>query len=133
MTPKQTSGFGTSAWGPKRVFLVHFNESEARELASRISGLGLYVEFEAIDGGRAVKSVVAFNPNLVVISLSRLPSHGRATADGISSGKKTGHIPILFSGGNPEAVEKAKSSFPGAVCCREELLEPTVKHMLGLK
>lgn len=133
MTSIPPSRFGKAGLKPKRVFIFHFNESEALELASRVRALGIEVDYEYLNGAHGCKRVAAMQPDLIVISQSRLPSHGRASADAIVSGKKTRHIPLLFVGGNPEAVEKAKSLFQGAVFCRQELIEPTIKQLLGLK
>ena len=117
----------------KRVYIFHWNETEARELALRITALGATVEFEHEDGARGARRVVQLQPHLVVVSLMRLPSHGRATADGISTAKKTRHIPIMFVGGMPEAVEKTKAKFPKAVYVEDADLEAEVKKFIRLK
>jgi hypothetical protein len=56
-------------------------------------------------------------PEALVVSLDRLPSHGRAMAEWLWEAKKRQHIPIVFEGGAPDKVAATKSKFPDAVYC----------------
>ena len=63
-------------------------------------------------------------PDAVVISLDRLPSHGRAVAEWLWQAKKRQSIPLVFVGGTAEKVETMRERFPAAVyCARERLVE----------
>ncbi len=50
----------------------------------------------------------------VVISLDRLPSHGRAFAEWFRETKSRRCTPIVFEGGKPDKVEVAREWFPEA-------------------
>ena len=62
-------------------------------------------------------------PDVLVICLDRLPSHGRAYAEWLWEAKKRQHIPIIFCGGAADKVEATKTKFPKALyCTNNELL-----------
>jgi hypothetical protein len=54
-------------------------------------------------------------PAAVLIDLDGKASHGRAVASLLNSSKSTSHIPIVFAGGLPDRVERARRDFPHAV------------------
>ena len=98
-----------------RVFLIHWNASEAEELARPLRASGWEVEIEAEDGARACKAIRGNPPDAVVVYLTRLPSHGRDTADYLRSIKATRDVPIVFLDGKADAVEKTRAKVPDAV------------------
>lgn len=100
---------------PGRLFLIHWMESEVLEQAQQLSALGWQVEVEAADGARAGKRIKEQPPDVVVISLARLPSHGRETAKYLQSLKATRSIPLVFVDGKGEALEKTRNQIPHAV------------------
>lgn len=103
----------------KKLFLVHWNQAEAEEYARGFVDSGWEVAIEARDGRRAFESIRSNAPAVVVIYLTRLPSHGRETADAIRSSKSLRDIPILFVGGEGEPLEKTKQKIPGAIFSTE--------------
>ncbi len=96
----------------RRLFLVHWQRDEAEARAEALGAFGWSVDVEAEDGARAVVNVLANPPAAVVISLGRLPSHGRETARGLHGSKRGRSIPILFLDGNEPAIEKARAAVP---------------------
>jgi hypothetical protein len=52
-----------------------------------------------------------------VIDLTRLPSHGRGVAEMLRQQKATRFVPLLFVGGEPEKVARAREHLPDAVFC----------------
>ncbi len=106
------------------VFLVHWNESEAEERAARLRAAGHDVRAHWSEAtGPALAPDL---PEIVVVSLDRLPSHGRAVAEWVWEAKKRRHIPIVFSGGEKEKVIAARERFPGAVFCSTGAIVSTV-------
>jgi hypothetical protein len=85
------------------IFYLHWNEEE---LAPRV--VALLAEGHEV---RCHWSTVEppkwgdYLPDAVVISLDRLPSHGRAVAEWIWEAKKRQTIPILFAGGEADKVK----------------------------
>jgi hypothetical protein len=57
-------------------------------------------------------------PAMFVISLDRLPSHGRAFAEWAIKAKKRRGIPLIFEGGQAEKVAATKQKFPQAFYCK---------------
>ncbi|HEX6305409.1 MAG TPA: response regulator [Anaerolineales bacterium] len=110
-----------------KIFLIHWNAAEAQAYAGQLERFGWQVDSEAEDGARAARTIRATKPDLVVIYLSRLPSHGRETADYLRSLKSTRDIPVIFVGGEGEALEKIKAKLPLATYTTAEELESTLK------
>ncbi len=54
----------------------------------------------------------AARPCIVIVSLRRLPSHGREVADAIRSTKWGREVPIIFVDGLPEKAETMRLRFP---------------------
>jgi hypothetical protein len=61
-----------------------------------------------------------------VISLERLPSHGRAVAQWLWGAQYRRAIPIVFVGGSPDRIERARTQFGDAVFCGEHELAAVV-------
>jgi CheY-like chemotaxis protein len=97
------------------LFLIHWNELEAAEIAQPLIALGWQVEYEAEDGARAGKRIRELKPDVIVVYLSRLPSHGRETAHALRSMNATRSIPVVFVDGKQEAIEKTRLKVPGAL------------------
>ena len=98
-----------------KLFLIHWNRAEAEERAQRFRADGWDVRYEAEDGSKAYQAVGEFLPDVVVVSLVRLPSHGRVTSEHIRQRKATRAIPIVFVDGDREPLEKTKTAVPDAV------------------
>jgi pimeloyl-ACP methyl ester carboxylesterase len=96
------------------LFLFHWNTPEAEAHAARLSQEGWLVDFETSDGARGGRFVKSNPPDGVLISLDRLPSHGRAVAEGLFSYKATRSLPLIFLGGSQAAVEKTRQIAPAA-------------------
>ena len=62
-----------------------------------------------------------------MISLDRLPSHGRAIAEWILEAQKRQHIPILFAGGAPDKVKATREKLPKAIFCEWDAVVGTLK------
>ena len=109
-----------------RVFYVHWNQEEAEESVKKLREAGHEVQFHASIGEHM--RMGDFQPEAFVISMDRLPSHGKAVAEWFWEAKKRRVIPLIFSGGKPDKVESMRAKFPEAVYCgAEELLETVMK------
>jgi hypothetical protein len=97
------------------VYLVHWNEAEWRDRAAPLAAAG----HEVHGHWRQDKAPAwqGFEPQVAVISLERLPAHGREIADWIWSARKRRHVPVVFVGGKPEKVAETRTRFPDAVYC----------------
>ena len=98
-----------------RIFYIHWNREEAEARARGLEAAGHEVQFHS-----SSEAHLRFDddlPDAVVISLDRLPSHGRAVAEWFWEAKKRHHIPLIFAGGVPDKVAATREKFPGAVYC----------------
>ncbi|MCI0703496.1 MAG: hypothetical protein L0241_20645 [Planctomycetia bacterium] len=98
-----------------RIYFVHWNESEARERTEELIAAGH--EVRAHWSSEQEYKWGEYLPDVVVISLDRLPSHGRAVAEWVWEAKKRQHIPIVFVGGASDKVKTIREKFPNATFC----------------
>lgn len=116
-----------------RVFYVHWNRDEARSVAAalRAAGHTVVVHWDAARGAETWAEFKAKPPAVLVVSLARLPSHGRRVAAVTREAKKYAHIPVVFVDGAPDKLAVARREFPQAkfvvadrlVSCLEEALD----------
>ena len=112
-----------------RVFLLHWDRSEAEGRASGLRRAGHAVSLHwSTDAGPNLKDSV---PDIAVISLDRLPSHGRAVAEWLWEAKKRQHVPIVFAGGKPDKVAATREKFPRAAYCPTPAIPETVAQVLA--
>lgn len=97
-----------------RLLYVHWNRDEALDIVRQLRAAGHVVRYEAKDGAVVWKKVKASPPDVLVVSLERLPSHGLRTAAVTLQVKRLADLPLLFVDGNTEAVTKARKIFPRA-------------------
>ena len=106
----------------KKLFLIHWDDSEIEAYADELRALGWDVEFEAMDGSLAYRRVKEWQPDVVVIDLRYLPSHGRMTGMILKKAPATWEIPLVFVDGSPEAKLKTEEDvFDGRFVSHEEL------------
>jgi hypothetical protein len=107
-----------------KVFLLHWNEDECKSLASplRRAGHDVVLHWSTETSAPLTDAL----PDLAVISLERLPSHGRAVAEWLWEAKKRQHIPIIFAGGEPAKVQATRDKFPKARFCSTKSLLTTI-------
>jgi hypothetical protein len=106
-----------------RVTYVHWAEDEAHAVARRLVAGGHQVTVHWAAGeGMQADSV----PEVLIVSLERLPSHGRAVAQWLWSAQYRRAIPIVFVGGSPDRIERAREQFGDAVFCGEHELAAVV-------
>ena len=96
-------------------------------LAGSLEASGWSVRVEDEDGSRAAKSVLDKRPRVVVISLSRLPSHGRETAKHLRSKLDSLELPIVFIRGDAQKSAQVQSAVPETILVAEEDLVDTLE------
>ncbi|MDF1613309.1 hypothetical protein [Stygiobacter electus] len=96
------------------ILFVHWNASEAKELSAPLRKEGWNVAIEHGEGAISLSQLKTHPPAAVVISLRRLPSHGREFADGLWGAKWGRSIPIIFVDGESEKVQMLRKQFPAA-------------------
>lgn len=114
----------------KRVRLIHWNQEEAHERAAKIEEWGYLVDDVDIRPD-SFRSMRKSPPDLVVIDLSRLPSHGRDVGIWVRDTKATRGIPIVFVDGLPEKVDRVKQSLPDGVYVTWRGLKTAIAKNIG--
>jgi CheY-like chemotaxis protein len=98
----------------KRILLIHWNATEAKQKASILESAGYKVDHESF-APQALKKLRNDQPAAVVIDLSRLPNQGRDIAINIRHAKATRNIPIVFVEGDKQKVNQVKTHVPDAL------------------
>jgi hypothetical protein len=114
-----------------KVFYLHWNEAELKERIAPLIKTGYEVAPHWSTEMRANFGETL--PDAVVISLDRLPSHGRAVAEWFWEAKKRQHIPIIFAGGQPDKAKATKAKFPKAVFCAAAEVCDVLERVLAVK
>lgn len=112
------------------VRLIHWNEAEAIDRADLLRDLGYEVVSEPIKHA-PVKQISEDGPDLVLIDLSRIPSHGREVGIAIGESKTLWHIPIAFVGGKAEKVGPIRDLFPESVFSSWDEIGSAIKSALS--
>jgi CheY-like chemotaxis protein len=101
-----------------RVFYVHWNKEEAlatvRALRERGYAVVCHFSTEEGAGAEAWRAIKERPPDALVVSLERLPSHGRRVAAVVHETKRLREVPVIFVGGAPDKVDRARQEFPDA-------------------
>ena len=112
------------------LFYIHFNEAELTERLQQLAGTKLQ-----LSGHWSTEEVAKLNeklPDILVVSLDRLPSHGRQYVQWLWEAKKRQHIPVIFVDGKPDKIETTKAKFPRALYCSSAEL-PVIINKLAKK
>lgn len=114
----------------KRVVLYHWKAEEAQPLIRLMKDAGFDVYYDARPTSHG--KLREFDPNAVVIDLTRMPSHGRYVATGIRAVKSVRHIPIVFVDGDAEKVEQIRKVLPDATYTQRGKLVAALKRVKPL-
>jgi hypothetical protein len=99
-----------------RIMLIHWNEAEAKERIARLRKAGFAAEACWESGGsERFKGIRRNPPDVLLIDLGRLPSHGRAVGVYFRQAKATRGVPLVFVDGAAEKVAAIRAQLPDAV------------------
>ncbi len=82
-------------------------------------------------GEAAWKKIKASPPDALVISLVRLPSHGRQIAAVTTEFKKLKAVPVIFVDGEKDKIDAAREQFPKARCVSAGTLLDVLRRLSG--
>jgi len=109
-----------------KLFIIQWDEPSAEKRAEKMRFDNWEVFVESVDGDRAYRQIKEILPNIVLIDLSKKPSHGREVALCLSETKATRSIPIIFVNGDDEDIDDIKLKVPDAVFTTEMQLQITL-------
>jgi hypothetical protein len=96
-----------------RIRLIGWNEDETTPRAAALRKAGHTVAANPLNGSN-YRTIRQSPPDLFLIDLTRLPSHGREVALQIREWKDTRCIPIVFVDGEAGKVERIRRELPDA-------------------
>jgi hypothetical protein len=95
-----------------RVRVIHWKEEEAGPLLEACRASGFQVDYDPVTLTAQFRLIKQTMPDVVVIDLSRMPSHGREVGRAMRRLKYSRHIPIVYAGGDPDKVAAIRSLLP---------------------
>ncbi len=98
-----------------RVVLIHWKPAEGEERAAALREAGYDAAVLAPANAAELRALRACPPDAFIIDLTRLPSQGRAVALDLRCARSTSAVPIVFAGGEPEKIARARELLPEAV------------------
>jgi len=114
------------------VRLVSWKEDLARDRARSLEKAGFSVDATPLIPSGGIRQFQANLPDMILIDLDRLPSHGREVAVALRRSKSTRLIPIVFAGGVEEKVERIRQELPDAFFAgwkqAAQVLRKALKH-----
>lgn len=111
---------------------MHWKAIEAARLIRLLNDGGWTVEYDEVFETSLMKNWRQSPPDLFVIDLSRLPSHGREIAIALRQSPKTRSVPIVFCNGAEQKVALIRSVLPDATYCADANLLAAVRHLRPL-
>ena len=112
------------------VRLICWNPDEAREHARALEEAGFGVDASPLKTAGGVGQLRVNLPDLFLIDLDRLHSHGREVAVTLRNSKVTRLIPIVFAGGVEEKVERIRRELPDAFYANWKKVTPMIRKAL---
>ena len=100
-----------------RVRLIHQNPAQAARRLLQLESAGYSVEYSEIPDSAAMRQLAEQSPDVYLIDLERLPSHGREIGLWLRRRKTSRRIPLLFVGGAPAKVGRVRGLLPDAAFC----------------
>ncbi len=113
-----------------RIRYINWNAAEADEYLEKLRAQGFDAEYDERPASRELAAWRLTPPDLFLIDLTRLPSHGREMGVAIRNSKNLRTVPLVFLDGEPEKVERVKHVLPDAVFVASAKLIPAVKRAL---
>ena len=114
-----------------RVQLIHWNPTEAQNKAKMLQDAGCRVAYEPPDSPAKLRKLGENPPSVIVIDLSRIPSHGREIALAIRLRKKTRQVPLVFVEGELEKVERIRRLLPDAIYTTWSQIRSSLKRAIA--
>ena len=98
-----------------RLYLIHWKEEEAVKRLEELKTQGYRVTLFHRDGNDTMGPIVNALPDVYLIDLTRLPSHGREVACALRQRISTREIPLVFIDGDPVKVAHIRNLLPDAI------------------
>lgn len=98
-----------------KIKLIHWDKNLGEEKTLLLKSFGNQVDSESKQDKETFKRIKKYSTDVFIIDLSKLPSHGKEIAVALRQIKSTKNVPIIFTEGGKEKVEKIKLLLPDAI------------------
>ena len=113
-----------------RVRLIHWNAAEAEERAARLAGADVEVDHAPLNPA-GLRDLRANPPDVFVIDLGRLPSHGRDVGVAMRQTRATRTVPLVFVDGDPAKVSRVRQLLPDAAYADWPNILPALRQAIA--
>ncbi|HUN23833.1 MAG TPA: hypothetical protein PK299_11950 [Anaerolineales bacterium] len=113
------------------IFLLHWHEKECKRMCDELTRLGWQTMPCTTSESLSLAQLRTHQPQAIIISLRRLPSHGKQVALAVQSTRLGSALPLVFVDGEPAKLSPLQSRFPNALFTDWVLL-PSVLNTLGI-
>ncbi|HUQ93396.1 MAG TPA: hypothetical protein VM120_17065 [Bryobacteraceae bacterium] len=120
--------------GMARVRLIGWSAKGAEERAEALRKAGHEVNARVCASGQGTRELRELSespPDVVIIDLDRLPSHGRAWAAAIRSRKGSREVPIVLAGGDPQKLPAIRQQLPDMVFTEWRAIGKALTHAVA--
>lgn len=116
-----------------RIYYIHWDRVECLADVQVMRDAGHRVRHqwrsETGEGAKVWNEVKRTPPDVLVICLDLLPTHGRRIAAVTREVRSLRELPLVFVGGDAETVEQTRREFPAARFTTREALVETVERV----
>ena len=114
-----------------RARLIHQHPASAVGRVRQLESAGIAVDYSDTPDSAGLRRLVENVPDVYLIDLERLPSHGREIGLWLRRRTSTRRVPLVFAGGAPEKVERARALLPDAAFCTWDEVAPAIADALA--
>lgn len=116
-----------------RIRLLHSKAAEAAPVLNAICKAGHTVEYDEQFSSELLRQWRKDPPDVFVIDLSRLPSHGKEIAIALRQSPATRRKPVVFCQGAKEKAENLRALLPDALYCGLQDLPAALQEAVETK
>jgi hypothetical protein len=113
------------------IFLLHWHEKECKSMCNELTQLGWQTLPCTTSESLSLAQLRTHQPQAVIISLRRLPAHGKEVAMSLQATRLGSSLPLVFVDGEPAKLAPLQNRFPNALFTDWALL-PGVLNTLGI-
>ncbi|MFC2082014.1 hypothetical protein ACFLR0_02405, partial [Candidatus Bipolaricaulota bacterium] len=113
-----------------RILLIHWHEEEAAARANALARAGYEVICRS-DQQANPRTLLKELPDVFLIDLARVPSHGREIGGWLRRRKEARHIPLVFVEGDSGKTQRVRELLPDAMFTTWETIDDAIREALA--
>ena len=116
-----------------RLYYVHWDRGECLEDVQVLRDAGHRVRHQwrsdAGEGAKVYQEVKRTPPDVLIVRLDQLPTHGKRVAMVTREVRSLRDLPLVFVGGDEKTLEATRAEFPNARFSTREALLGTLEQV----